>query len=179
MFLAPLAAGISASTLATASAAVSIGTSVLSAVSARNQASFEGELAQRNQKIAEENRLQTIRETGEAARDKDREASQELGALIASQAASGLSGGSHALQRKSLRQLAARDRERIVAEGTSQAERFRQQAQGFAGDAAAASAAKSNALTTGLLDVGSSAISGASLVQKTKANALQRKNGSL
>lgn len=178
MFLAPIAAGLStaaggAAGLAAISTAATIGAGVLGTVAQVQQAKFEQRVAEQNATTADENRIQALRDAAIANQDRDFEATQELGALIARQAASGLSGGSHALQRKTLHQLAQRDRQRIATQGEATAARFGQQAQDFRTQASAASARGSNAVVSGVIGAGTSLISGAQQINEIKARSLQ------
>lgn len=170
--LAPLAAigGGSASALAGIATAVSVASGIVGTISAVQQANFNQKLAARNATIAEDNARRSIYEGQLKAQQADLDASQEMGQLLARQSVSGLTGKTYALQRKSLRELASRDRGTIRFEAESLAQRYRQQGQDFQIEAAGERSAKSFAILSGLGDVGSSLISGAA-----KYSALKQK----
>jgi hypothetical protein len=163
-------AGAGATTLTALGTAASVATGVLGTISSINEARFTEEQAAANATILEENAEKATQEAALRAQRQDFDASQELGALIAQQSASGLSGGSYALQRKTLRELAARDRGTIIFEGDAEARRLQQQAADQRTRASSARSASRFAGISGVLGVGSSLISGA-----TKINELKRK----
>ena len=153
-----IAAGSTLSAIATG---VSIASGVLGLAQTVQSSKFEQAVLSQQAEIALENQERTVTEGALAAQRADEQASAELGSLIASQAASGLSGGSHSLQRKSMRELAARDRGLITFQAEAQGAQFAQQAQ----DARVASRrsktkSKYDAFG-GILGIGGSLISGA------------------
>ena len=182
MFAAPLLAGAggaaaAGSTLAAISTGLSVATGIMGTIAAVNEAKFNAAVAEQNAEIAEENRVRAIQEGQLAAQRADLDASQELGLLIANQAASGLSGGSHALQRKTMRELAGRDRGTIIYEATAKGARFGQQAQDYRITGKAERMAGKFAAVSGVLGVGSSLISGASKYSVYRARELERAGG--
>jgi hypothetical protein len=117
---------------------------------ARNQAA----IARRNKREAEFDAQAATEDIGEVARAgqeqaqrQDIDARQEIGALIADQSATGLSGGSQRAAANTLRFLAGLDRkniarntQRAVVEMRDEARRFQQEAINFENDARAAEA---------------------------------------
>jgi hypothetical protein len=165
----PLIAGLSASTATVIGTGITIASTLMGTVASMNAASTEAKIAENNAIIAEDNRKRAIQEGQIKAQQQDFEASQELGELVAKQAASGLSGTSYALQRKSMRELAARDRGFTIYESEALATRHAQDAQDYRTSAASSRSAKRNAGIAGILGTGSSLISGAAKYNKYKA----------
>ena len=129
-----LAAGLGAtSTLGM----VSAGLGVFSSLAA---GSYQAQVAKRNSEIALQNAARATASAAASAQMQDQEALVEMGALAAAGGASGLSlgVGSSALRRRSLQELAARDRGLTIYQGETEAAAYRQQAAGYESDAGAA-----------------------------------------
>lgn len=154
------AAAGSASFIQTLGTAASVGGAVLTGVAGYQSAKFQSQVAENNALIAEQNRQLAITESAIEAQRTDEEALKELGAMLADQSASGLllSSGSHALRRKNLSELAARDRGNIIYEGEARGRRYAQQGQDFRTEAAGAKSRGRFALFEGALGVGNSFI---------------------
>lgn len=157
-----------ASTLATLGTVASVATGVLGTISFIQEASFAEDQANANAPVMEENAERAVQEAGIRAQRADLEAIEELGALATKQSVSGLSGGTYALQRKRLRELAARDRGTIIFEGQAESDRIKQGAADQRTRANSARSAGRFAGISGAFNVGSSLISGASKVNELK-----------
>ena len=176
-FIAPLIATIgaavpAASTLTAIGTGISAVSGILGVASSIQSSKFEESVLNQQADIAEDNRQRAITEGGINAQRADEAASQELGLLLATQSASGLSGGTHALQRKSLSELAARDRGTIVFESEVQGSRFAQKAQDARVQARQTSRARGLNTAGGILGIGGSLIGGASRFSELKRKEL-------
>jgi hypothetical protein len=170
-FIPLAAAAIGSSGLATAATVASVVASGIGAVSAVQTAKFNEEVALNNAEISEENRKSTIFKGTVDAQDQDLAAAGELGALIATAGASGLNlgAGSKLQSRIAKEELAGQDRGRIIQSAGVQAAAFGQQRADFQTSAAQSNTAGKFAILEGAVNIGSSAISGASKINKTKA----------
>lgn len=158
-------------TLAIASTATSLIGTAFSTIGQRNAASAQAAIAQQNAKIAEENARRARFRSQVEAQDQDFSAAAQLGELAAAQSASGLSFGSRSFlqRRKSARELARKDALNIRQAGELEAFGFEIERRDALFERSQAKAAKSNALTSGLLEGAVTLIGGFSKVNKIKA----------
>ena len=132
--------GLAAAFSSVTAASIGQAAAVVSGVSAFSQARYQAKVAGNNATIADANAVRANEEAGMLAQQQDQEARNEMGAFMAQGGSSGLSLGigSMGLQRKSLDDLAARDRGYTVKAGESRAAAFRQQGSDFRADAKSA-----------------------------------------
>jgi len=155
-----LGAAVAGMSTATAVAAAS---AVVGGVSAYSQAKYQGQVASNNAVIADRNAERARHESSIESMDNDMQARAEMGAFMAQGGASGLAlgVGSMGLQRKGLKELAARDRAYTKYAGEAKAAAYTQQGDDFRSEAEMQkSAAKFGLLESGL-NLGGSLISGA------------------
>ena len=176
-FAAPLLAA--AGPLAAAATPLTIASTAMSAVGALQQGraesqalSYNAMVADNNASIARQNATLATQQAGLDAATQDQGAAQEIGQIIAEATGSGLVGGSVSMRQIAARRLAAQDRLAIRQSGTNQARNFRQQARDLAQDASFGRASARNARTAGLINFGSSLISGATTVNQSRILAL-------
>lgn len=138
-------------------------------------ATYQQQVALRNQQIAEENAKRAMDNTQIQQQDWAEEARQQLGQMLGEISASGvtLEGGTAGLLRRGVRRLAQRDATRIQEEGTTTARNLRQQAADFGGQAAFAGMEARNARSAGSLGMFSSFISGASQLVRDRTSLLR------
>lgn len=162
--------GIDPVSLAIIGTVVSGAGAIGSMVAARNEASYQQKLAQRNAVIAEQNARDTIQDSQVEQQDWSRSAREQIGMMVAEMGASGiaLDSGTNLMIRKSTQDDVVRDATRIRDEGNQRANQFRQRGSDFQAEASAAGARKSNATTAGVINIGSSLISGASKVNRAR-----------
>lgn len=160
--------------------ALAAGSAAFTAISGYQQGMYQSRVAANNAQIANDNAKRVTQETAVKAQEQDWQAQTEMGALLANLGASGLSvgTGSAALRRKSQENLAAKDRAYTTYEGETQATGYKQQSQDFTAEAAANRSAAQNALISGVLDIGSSLVGGASKVNVAKAKRINAGIGS-
>lgn len=167
-------AGATAGSLASASAGLGVISSVFGTVSALRQLSYQRQVAANAVKVAGQNAKMRTFTAAQEAQDQDAQAAAALGDLTARQAESGFAVSSPSFQR-----VIARNRiqsqvnsQRLIEAGAIDAENYRREAKSVVNET------KQNSpfttLLSGALDVGTSMISGATLVKKAKVNALQR-----
>jgi len=155
-----------ASTGVSATTAISAASAAIGGVSAISQANYQSRVAKNNAVIAANNATQVRQETAVNNMMRDQEARSDIGAMLAQGGASGLSlgVGSMGLRRKSMEELAARDRELSTYAGDTRAAGFDQQSQDFTSEARSARTAGAfNAAGAGI-NFGSSFISDAPTV---------------
>lgn len=171
------AAGATGTAVATA-ASLTKASTLLSAiggattlVAGQQQARFAQAMALRNAQIAEDNAKQAKERAAAEAQEADVAARGELGALLSEAGASGLNlnQGSVAGRRRSLEQLAAKDRGFIVAGGEAEAFRERQRAEDYRAEGRQARSAGSFRAVGDVLGIGSTLISGAARVNRLRA----------
>ena len=175
------AAGGAAATTAGAIGLTQAGTAlgalggVVSTIGAVQQQRFQQQVALNNAQIAEQNAAREVQRASMEAQEADVRARGELGQLIADAGASGLNlnSGSSFLRRRSLEQLAAKDRGFIVAEGEARAQAQKQIAQDERAGAAQSGRAAILEGIGGGLDIGTTLISGASKVNRIRARAIR------
>lgn len=181
--LAPLLIGSLAPTAAVGSAtaiglgtALSVGSAVVGAVGTFAQNKFNSQVAANNAQIADRNAERAIFESQVEAQESDIAARGELGFILAQAGASGLdaSTGSIATRRKSLQQLAAKDRGLIRSQGDVSAAGSRQQAADFRTSGSQSRRAGAFGLIGGTIDIGTSLVSGAAQVNRRKARRIVR-----
>lgn len=119
--------------------ASAVGT-VVSMQAAKAEGEYQAQVAENNRRIAEQNAIDTLKNTQAQARIQDQDARRQLDAIIASASASGLSGlvGSTALRVRTGEELAQRDRAFTMDAGEKQATGYRQQAENFRSEGEAA-----------------------------------------
>lgn len=137
--------------------------STVAAVSAMN---YQRQVALINEQRAKENALRAQEEADQRAKQQDEMALMELGAVAAKQGASGIRMGSGTpfLERLSFDKLAGRDRYRIAKEGEGEAEAYLTEAGDYAADAKNLRQSGMFSFLEGGLNIGRSAISGASSI---------------
>jgi hypothetical protein len=165
------AATATATTLSSITTGLQVVGTVAGMASAMSQASYNSKVAENNAIIADQNAQEAILDSQKEAQQRGLAAQAEMGDLLANQAASGLNlgSGSYALARKSQAELAARDTEIVTADGRRRAENYQQQATDFRSEAAQQKAAGRWSIIEGGLGIASSAVSGATRVNKIKA----------
>ena len=123
-------------------------------------------VAERNAEIAEQN-AQRAEDVGQIeAQEQDFLTLSMLGTQESRQAASGLSGRSQQLARKTARELGRRDALNITADASVRAFNFRTEAADRRSEARVARLSGDNALLSGFLDAGSTLISGAARTRR-------------
>lgn len=150
---------------------ISAGASVLSGLSAMQQANYQAAVQARNAKLMEENAARTAAAAQADMADRDRQAAGEIASIEAAMSASGLDAGSGSmmLRRRGLTDLADRDRERLAVKRDTEVRNMMQQAAGLKAEAGAlSSSAKWGWLTTGASALGSY-LSGAEMVNNYNA----------
>lgn len=124
---------------------------VIGGMSSVQDAHYQGAIASRNVATETANAAKAIETAGQDAQMQDESASQEMGAMLSAASSSGLSlgVGSMALRQQQARDLASRDRQRIVEGGTNAATDALQRAEAQKAEAAAAkSRARMGVLST-------------------------------
>lgn len=125
-----------------ASAAVSAVGTIAGANAAASASKYQAQVAQNNALVADWNARQTVKDQEvaeenakragyagqERAQQQDRAAAEQIGEVIAGQAASGVRGASPQRVLATMRELAGMDRQQIRREGDSEAGAFRGQA---------------------------------------------------
>lgn len=132
---------------------ITAGASVLTGVTAIQQANYQAAVLARNSAIMEENAARTAAAAQEDMADQDRAAAAEIASLETAMSASGLdgTGGSMMLRRRGLTSLADRDRERLALKRDTEVGNMMQEAAGMRADSSAAkSAGQWGWLTTGI-----------------------------
>lgn len=155
-------------------AAASTASAVIGGISTLASSMFQARVAKNNAAIAESNAQRAIQEASVKAQDQDIAARAEMGQMLASAGASGLSmgTGSLALQRKATEELAARDRGYTTYAGEAEAAGYKQQAQDFRTEAAGARMSGLFGLVSSGLDIAGSMISSASTVNAATARSI-------
>jgi len=177
-FLAP-AAGVTAGASGGLSMIGSILSGVGTLVGAMGQmqmANYQAAIAERNAQIATEN-AKTQRQVGQIdQQEQDFEAAALIAEERAKQAGSGFAGSSTSFQRRNtaLKALARRDALRIRDDADRKAVSFENDAQGELASAQMSRSAGRSALFQGVLGFGTSLISGASSVNRIRANQISR-----
>jgi len=139
--------------------AVAIGLSVAAGVLSTGYAAYsqkaaydaQAKIDKQNQAIAEENARRAVDRAAQEAQDQDFENLGFLGTQAAGQAASGISGRSQVLAKKSANKLARLDALRIVDAGNIEAYNHKIQAWNFGNSAAMAKSAGKNSLVAGFI----------------------------
>jgi hypothetical protein len=177
-FLAPVAGAVGG-----ASGGISMLGSVLSgvgtligAMGSMQMANYQAAVAERNAQIADEN-AKTQRQIGQIdQQEQDFEAAMVLSQERAKQAGSGFQLNSTAFQRRNttLRMLARRDALRVRDDAERKAVAFENEAQGELESARMSKMAGRNSMLQGVLSFGTSLISGASQVNRIRANQISR-----
>lgn len=146
--------------------ALSAASSVMSYIGARQEQSYRNEVSRRNAVIAEQNAAKAAENSQREQMDYGEAAREQIAALVAEQAASGVSiaSGSPFLQSKRLRELSRRDASRLADEGRTRVEGFRQQRADFL---SAAASPGPSLLGLGL-DFGSTLVGGSMALKKYK-----------
>lgn len=145
---------------------ITAGASVLTGVTAIQQANYQAAVLARNSAIMEENAARTAAAAQEDMADQDRAAAAEIASLETAMSASGLdgTGGSMMLRRRGLTSLADRDRERLALKRDTEVGNMMREAAGMKAEAGAMrSAGNWGWLTTGLSAM-TSYLSGANMV---------------
>ena len=179
--LGALFGGAAAGTVAGATAltklatAAKVGGGIVSTIGSIASANFNADIAEQNQKLAEENAERIRQQAAVHAQEQDVAARGEIGAIIASAGASGLNlgTGSKLLQRRSAEELAAKDRGFTIFRGEMDAHTEEKRAADFATQSSLASQQGVFAGVGGLLDVGTSLVSGASRVNRIRATTIR------
>lgn len=151
-------------TLALIAAGVSAVGTGFSAIQASQQAKYQSKVADRNADLANEAAQNEQQNTRMAALDHYRKQAQLKGQQRAALAANGvdLSFGNAADLQGDTEMLGNEDVTRLYAQGSQRARGFEVEASNFSGEAAAKRQASTGALIGGALNVGSTALSGAS-----------------
>ena len=156
--------------LAKIGAAVSAVGTVVGTMANMQAASYQAAVAARNAEIMEMNARREIDRAQVETQDYGEKAREQIGALIASQGASGISlqSGSPMLRQRSAERLAQRDAFRLRSDTELAAERMRQGAADARADAEMARSRRSFSLLSGIFDTGSTLIGGARQVQRIR-----------
>ena len=156
--------------LAKIGAAVSAVGTVVGTMANMQAASYQAAVAARNAEIMEMNARREIDRAQVETQDYGEKAREQIGALIASQGASGISlqSGSPLLRQRSAERLAQRDAFRLRSDTELAAERMRQGAADSRADAEMARSRRSFSLLSGIFDTGSTLIGGARQVQRIR-----------
>lgn len=179
MFAAPLLGALAPGVAAAGSAATSLtsllpfvtaGVSFLGVMQEASAMKYQAAVAARNAAIQEENAVKAAEASALEAQDQDITARLQIGDMIAGLSASGIdaSSGSALLRRKSARELATRDRQRLADQGFREVEEFRNRAADFSSQASAARKKASILPITGLISGATGFLQGASMTNRLK-----------
>ena len=184
-FAAPLfatlgAAGGAATTTAAATSLAKLGTIVqavgagVGGIATLASANYNAKVAENNAAVEDMNAERAIERAAIIAQEQDVEARGELGALISRAGASGLDArsGSLAGSRRSLQQLAAKDRGLTTHEGQVGADNARQRASDYRSQASLSKSRGTFGFLGSTLEVGSSLITGASRINRIRAKSI-------
>jgi len=164
MAFAPAAFAALPTILGVVSTGIALAGVVASTSAAQQQANFQAQVAERNQKVMEDNAVRSQYAAQVQQQESDRVARGLIGEQIAAQSASGLKigGRSQMLTRKSAKQLARLDALNIRQAGDVEAHNYRIGAEDQAMAAGFARQSASNALTEGFLSGAGTLVGGAS-----------------
>ncbi len=151
---------------------ITAGASALSGISAMQSANYQAAVASNNAKLLEE---QASRETFAANQDiadQDAAARAQIAGLQAEMDASGINAGTGSMlfRRTGLESVALRDRDRLQLKRDNELKNTKQQAAGQRSEAKAQKRAGRMSLLSTLLDIPTSFLSGASMVNDYKRN---------
>lgn len=167
----PLIGAAFSTPLVAASTALSLGSAVVGAVGARQEAQYRAAVASR-QAILDQQNAQLVREAGKQdAMQQDLEAAAIMAEELATMGSRGFrtTSPSYIRRRDSQRALARRDRLRLIQDSENQARSAENRASSSRAEAAQARRAGSFALIEGGLNIGSSLIGGARLAGELAA----------
>lgn len=156
--------------LATIGKVVGVASSIFGTVSSMQAASYQAAVAERNQRLAEENAARAVETSQLEAQDWGESARQQLGNMVAELSASGgrVGAGTSLLQRRAAESLSRRDAGRIREQGNTRADAFSQQAADFGAEAGQAKRRQGFALISGGLGALDSFVSGATRTNRTR-----------
>lgn len=164
--------------LAIAGTATSVLSAGFGAVSAMGQASYQSKLAAMNAQIERENQVRSINEASIAAQEQDLATRAVVGDELMTQAQSGLSVNSGSSRRavRDIRLLGRKDAMNIRQSGELEKFNSAQREFGFLAERNQANSARTNAAISGVVDVGSTLLSGAQLTRRSLAVSGPRPN---
>lgn len=172
-FAAPLVAAVSSAPLLAASTALTAVGTIQQGRAESQALSYNALVARNNAAVAEKNAQDAWEQASRDIEQQDLSSGMEIGQIIAEAMGSGLTGGSVAMREASARRLAARDRVALRSQGANQQREWLQRAQDLRNDAAMGRASARNVRSATMLNFGTSLISGASALNRSKILSLQ------
>jgi hypothetical protein len=146
--------------------------SAMQGIGQMQQMSYQSAVAENNAKIAQHNTETEKFAADQDMMDRDIQAGAQIGELISSMGASGLSGntGSMLLRRNSLSDMAARDRERLAQKRDVNVENGLREVESYRSEAKSLKSAKSMVGLSTILNMGTSYLSGSKMVRDYKTS---------
>lgn len=143
-----------------------------SAISQYQAGKYQAAVASKNAEIMDKRASDENFAMAEDMQGRDQEASAQIAELVAEQAASGvdINSGTALLRRRSLQNLASRDRSRLARQKETQLLNNKQSAAGLRAEAAAAKQGATMSLVGGLLETPASYLSGAKMYNDYQYN---------
>lgn len=143
---------------------------IMEAKASSDNYKYQAQVAENNARLTQKSKENETFAANQDMMDKDIAAKQEIGALIAEIGASGLTASSGSMLGRvdSLRQYAAQDRERLAHKRNINSQNRDEETRGLQNEAAANRKAAKNAKIAGVLNVGTSLLQGATMVNNYK-----------
>lgn len=156
--------------LATIGQVVGVASSIFGTISNMQAASYQAAVAERNQRLAEENARKAVEASQTEAQDWGESARQQLGNMVAELSSSGarMGTGSSLLQRRGAESLSRRDASRIREAGNVRSDAASQQAADFSAEATQSRNRAGFALFSGGLGALDSFVSGATRINRAR-----------
>lgn len=175
-FIAPIAAAVGGSTLATAGAVVGAAGSVLQGVARHRQLQFQEQVLKNQAEYQEQLAMRENLRGQVEQQEQDFDALRQMGANEVSRAGSGFELSSPGFNRARRREsvLARRDALRIRADSDARVRGFENEAATLRTEAGSTALARRNNIASTTLNVGSSLISGADMINRSTARRLRR-----
>lgn len=151
---------------------IMMGASAIQGIGQMQQMSYQAAVANKNAEIAQHNTETEKFAADQDMMDRDIEAGAQIGEMVSSMGASGLSGstGSMLLRRNSLADMAARDRERLALKRDTNVENGLREVEGFRAEAKSIKKARTMAGISTLMSMGTSYLSGSKMVRDYKTS---------
>lgn len=156
--------------------ALQAGGALLGGVSSLAASNYQAQVARQNAEIAEQNAQRASQQSQQEAERADLELAALAGQQEAIQGASGLSGRSQVLTRRSTARLGRLDAQRIRIAGTAESRNYMQQAADYRSEASQARRAGYMGFAQGVIGAGASLAGGAQPSSSATAQRLRQNN---